>query len=82
VKKIKRPETKAEGKLKVGAHDFPYDTQLVSIDGVDLHVWLGDIKPTPELLKKIERRAKNQRDVVRLTYSSGKPIGFWADNNF
>ena len=74
IHRIDCPEAKAEGKLL----GYPYDTQLVSIDGVACHVWLGDTEPTPKLLEKLEGNARRQRDIVRMTWSDGAPIGFWA----
>jgi hypothetical protein len=71
-------QAKAEGRIA----GFPYDTQLVSSEGVAFHVWLGDIPPNPTLLAKLERRARKQRDIVTFTYGPGEPTGFWANEDF
>jgi len=61
---------------------FPYNTEIVSINGVWFHVWLGHAAPTQQLLRALEIAARRQRDIVRLTYSAGQPTGFWAHQNF
>lgn len=67
---------KAEGLC----NGYPYDTQLVSIDGVCIHFWLS-IHASPGLAEKLERSARRQRDIVYSTYSDGMPDGFWAHEN-
>lgn len=76
--KIPCPVDRAEG-LCLGV---PYNTELVSINGVCIHFWLGTLRVTAELLRKLRSHASHQRDIVRATYSSGKPTGFWAHEDF
>jgi hypothetical protein len=74
--KIDNFEERAEG----NCCGFPYNTELASINGCWFHVWLGDADEAivPQLL----RAARNQRDVVRFTYSNGAPTGYWAHEDF
>lgn len=71
-------DVKAEG--MVGP--FAYDTQLVSIDGVALHLWtMTDAEPNEAMRDDIARAysiMRNHRDIVCATYSIGRPSGFWA----
>jgi hypothetical protein len=76
-RRIECPLESAEGKIL----GFPYDTQLVSIDGVTMHIWFGDTPITDELLAKVKTAANNQRDVVSFTYSTGEPTKFWANED-
>lgn len=83
ISKIECPDDRAEGTILASEfRAFPYNTELVSSQGVCFHVWLGEYKPTKELLDSLRRRACNQRDVVYMTYSDGKPTGFWAHEDF
>ena len=71
------PQDKAEGRIC----GFAYNTELVSQNGVSFHVWLGDTEATPELLARLEKVARSERDVVYMTHGKGEPIGFWANHN-
>jgi hypothetical protein len=54
---------------------LPYDTDLVSINGVSVHFWVeGDDQQLAAAAERITR----ERDVVGITWSKGKPKGFWA----
>ena len=77
-RKIDCPDARAEGLIG----GYPYNTELVNVNGVAFHIWLGETAATPALLKKLKRLAKNQRDVVYMTYSDGSPSGFWAHEDF
>lgn len=74
-------DTKAEGTID----GFAYDTQLVNIDGVALHLWtMSEDEPTTEEKEKIRKTAHRMRiyrDVVYATWSTGSPSGFWAHVN-
>jgi hypothetical protein len=56
----------------------PYSTELVNVDGVSIHFWLGDSPPSDERLATLVRIARSNRDVVRATWSMGQPVCFWA----
>lgn len=74
-REIARPVDKAEG-LCCGV---PYDTQLVSSDGVAVHFWLTFVSSAALThLERCIRVVRNHRDVVAVTYSAGEPTGFWA----
>lgn len=77
MRRIDCPEAKAEGLID----GHPYDTQLVSINGVAFHIWLGDKTPTRAALQRLERIARYNRDVVYMTFSDGQPTGFWAQQD-
>ncbi|MEE9923988.1 MAG: hypothetical protein PBV01_11565 [Brucella anthropi] len=82
VRRIANPsDVKAEG--TVGK--FAYDTVLVSIDGVALHLWtMEDAEPSTHTLDEIReayRIMRKHRDIVYCTYSTGKPAGFWANDD-
>lgn len=78
VSKIECLKNKAEGTIG----GFPYNTKLVSSQGVHFHIWIGDVELPEGLLEALTRTASNHRDVVRMTYSNGQPTGFWAHENF
>lgn len=71
---IVNPGGKAEGDCL----GFPYNTELVNIHGCAIHFWLGDAAASKDRLSRLERAARNERDIVRLTYSNGEPEGYWA----
>lgn len=75
---VNHREDRAEGDIVLADGRFPYDTDLISINGVNLHVWLGDTTATPALLERLEKVGRRHRDVVRCTYCSGAPTGYWA----
>jgi hypothetical protein len=77
-RQIETPETKAEGDAIVAAGCFPYDTQLVSSQGVSMHFWLGDTPLSEALQGQLEKLGRSERDVVYFTYSAGHPSGYWA----
>ena len=58
---------------------FPYNTELVSIDGAAIHFWLsgGAESDLPAALAT----AKSERDIVCATWCHGQPSGFWAHQN-
>jgi hypothetical protein len=57
---------------------IPYDTDLVSINGVAIHFWYGDRTPTPEEVQPVLATARRHRDIVGCTFSAGAPTKFWA----
>lgn len=74
-------DAKAEGVC----HGLPYDTQLVSINGVEVLFWIGDLtisNETKALLARAKCEMKMQRDCVRFIYCRGKPSGYWANENY
>lgn len=77
IRRVACPAMKAEGH----ALGYPYDTELVNINGVEIHFWLRGDPPSPALLDKLERMARRNRDVVRMTFSDGEPTGFWANQD-
>lgn len=74
IRKIACVEDRAEGDIL----GFPYNTELANSQGVWFHVWLGDTEPAKELLDRLQSKARNTRDVVSMTYSTGKPTSYWA----
>ena len=74
-------DIKAEGDIGPKGNAFPYNTELVSINGVHMHMWMGDTTPTDDQLAGLERLARNTRDIVRMTWSPGAPVGYWAHQN-
>lgn len=74
VRRIPCPKTKAEGLCD----GVPYDTQIVSADGCCVHFWMGADSKNTERLRKLIGIAKNNRDVVEVTFSDGEPDGFWT----
>lgn len=69
-------EAKAEGICK----SLPYDTELVSINGVSVHFWTGSLEGAAlnATLDRAIDAIVSRRDVVRVQYCSGQPAGFWA----
>ncbi len=65
---------KAEGTC----NGLPYDTELVCVDGVAIHFWVGPTPPSPARLQALLATARQHRDIVGATYSLGSPVGFWA----
>lgn len=77
IKPLPNPNTKAEGTC----NGLAYDTQLVNIDGVNIHFWVGDgkgiFKPHTKLTDALHK-ARCARDIVSATWSFGAPTGFWT----
>lgn len=75
-RKISCVEDKAEGTCA----GVPFNTELVNIDGVNVHFWIGGIDPVnvPTRLAEAINVARDTRDVVSITYSDGEPTGHWA----
>lgn len=69
-------DEKAEGVCK----GLPYNTDLVSINGVNAHFWVGNrTESEREAALAIAIPAiRNERDVVSVSWSEGEPAGFWA----
>lgn len=65
--------------------DFPYNTELVSSQGVSILFWLGDNDPKQNevktALERALRVARNNRDVVCAIACPGNPLSYWAHNN-
>lgn len=72
IRQISNPNTKAEGRC----NGLPYNTELVSINGVSIHFWVGSVATHPTIDIAL-RKAMNHRDIVAATWSFGKPDGFW-----
>lgn len=72
----KHPTERAEGTCK----GLPYNTELASINGVEVHFWTGDLKGAEleNALAAASDAIRWRRDVVGITYSAGAPAGFWA----
>lgn len=79
--RVMKIDTPAEAKAEGLCGGVPYDTQLVNINGVNIHFWLGDTEPFGEQLAKLVRIAQRNRDIVSATWSPGHPTGFWAHEN-
>lgn len=76
IRHIDIPTEKAEGKCR----DFPYNTNLVSAEGVQIHFWVGakyDVDQVADALS----RARNARDIVSATWSFGEPSGYWTNQD-
>lgn len=76
-RRIDRLDDKAEGRCL----GVPYNTELVSINGCSVHFWLGDEVPTEQRLAALLRCTRNNRDIVRATWSDGQPTAFWANED-
>jgi hypothetical protein len=61
---------------------FPYNTELVSSQGVGILFWLGDRDRsdpgTEELLERALLEAIRNRNIVRASCCPGSPSGYWA----
>jgi hypothetical protein len=61
---------------------FPYNTELVSPEGVSILFWLGDHDRddprTGELLDRALLEAIRNRRIVRAACCPGSPSGYWA----
>ena len=61
---------------------FPYNTELVSSEGVSILFWLGDRNRsdpgTEELLQRALLQAIRIRNIVRASCCPGSPSGYWA----
>jgi hypothetical protein len=78
-RKITCPGIAAEGDIIAeGIDPVPYDTDIVSSQGCHIHLWLGNREVTPDLLTKLTRIARWNRDIVSVSYSDGAPIDYWA----
>lgn len=73
ITQIETPDCKAEGTCG----GFPYNTELVSSQGVHIHFWVGNERDD-EKIKLALHKARGARDVVKATWSFGQPLGFWA----
>lgn len=64
---------------------FPYNTELVSSEGVSILFWLGDRDRsdprTEELLQRTLLEAIRNRNIVRASCCPGLPSGYWAHQN-
>lgn len=76
IRLVDNPKTKAEGLC----NGLPYDTQLVNINGVNIHFWVSDPYDSMQLPAALSK-AINERDIVSATWSLGEPTGFWAHQN-
>lgn len=60
---------------------FPYDTQLVSADGVQVIFWTGEHEPSNPtvyaMLQRALRAIQDDRDVVSAVACKGAPISYW-----
>lgn len=70
---INNPGIKAEGLC----NGLPYNTELVSSAGAHIHFWVGRERDERQLLKAV-LAAQYARDIVKITWSTGEPDGFWT----
>lgn len=72
------PAERAEGDIYYPSLQtpVPYHTFLVSDSGVHIHFWLKYPYHGAKLAKKLKAFASNFRDIVSVSYSEGKPIGY------
>lgn len=70
------PAVHGEGKVK----GLAYNTEIVSSQGCAVHIWMAYQTGNKSALTEAVKIAKHNRDVVRVTYSSGSPTGFWAQS--
>jgi hypothetical protein len=80
-RRIPRPDDqKAEGMVR--DHNLPepvpYNTELVSSQGVSIHFWMGRHAEDETALALCVHIARRNRDIVGVTFSEGDPDGFWA----
>lgn len=75
---VEHRQDRAEGDIVLFDRRIPYTTDLISINGIRLHLWLGDTPATPDLLRRLESVGRRHRDVVSCAYCSGQPTGYWA----
>ena len=62
---------------------IPYNTDLVSSEGVSIHFWLDSIDQLGKaFFARLLAHARYQRDIVGVTYSVGQPSAFWAHEDF
>lgn len=73
---VNNPGTKAEGHC----NGLPYNTELVSDQGCQIHFWVG-VRPDTLQLHTALRTAQNSRDIISASWSTGGPDGFWARND-
>lgn len=72
------------GKAEGDCHGLPYNTDLVNINGVNIHFWVKQDLVCPRgmlpplMLANAFRVAQGHRDIVSASYSIGEPDGYWA----
>lgn len=64
---------KAEGDCK----GLPYTTEITSSEGATAHFWLGE-ELDLNALREAAHRLSEERDIIGVTYSLGRPTGYWA----
>jgi hypothetical protein len=78
MRKVEYVKERAEGRCC----GIPYNTELVSSNGVRFHLWLGDRDMSTDLSARLNQEARRQRDIVSMTWCPGEPTGFWANEDF
>ena len=81
--RIPCPDAKAEGDIIHPdlPEPIPYDTDVISPDGVHIHLWMGKHDQDGAARSLAVRVARYCRDIVSVSYSIGKPTGYWAHQN-
>lgn len=77
ITKLEHVDDRAEG----DCCGIPYNTELAGPDGVHIHFWLGDQTPESARLSEALAAAQAHRDVVRASWSPGKPRNYWAHSD-
>ena len=72
--RIDHLEDKAEG----NCCGLAYTTELAGSQGVSVHFWTGATADPEERVQKALKRIRQERDVVRATWSPGTPTSYWA----
>ena len=72
--RIACPVDKAEGDCA----GYPYNTELASINGVRVHLWMRGDADDRAKVDTLAAIMCAERDVVRVSYSDGEPTGYWA----
>lgn len=76
IRQVEIHEDKAEG----DCCGFPYNTDLVSSAGVNIHFWVGGMH-VEEILQEALGVARGNRDIVSATWSFGQPTQYWCHSD-